>query len=350
MNETHGGIHGVPVKLLWADNKYQVPLALNFYRRWKEKGILCHNTYISGAEVALKDTYAKDKIPCIPSTYAPNQIDPPGWIFNPLCSYADGLAGAGRWFMEQWKKKGETRRVRLCIIYPDNTYGRAPLKAKKFLKHIGIDVVGEFVVPWNPVDTVASMYGAMAKKPDFIYLQHHAGGAAVIFRDMRKAGLLPKTPVIGGWYIMDNTTLKLAPVEGEGVMAVCPYGLPTENTPAVKILVDWHEKKHGTRELESYVYYYPSYIFGILSCEAIKRAYEKVGWPVTGQDVYNALVSLKDYDMGGLTDNISFTGTGPKSRRGSSSIRIIRIHDSKIEPLSDWFSVPLIKVDGSWID
>ncbi|MFH0844030.1 MAG: ABC transporter substrate-binding protein, partial [Pseudomonadota bacterium] len=228
--------------------------------------------------------------------------------------------------------------------------GRSALQAKKFLASIGIDVVGEFVVPWNPIDSTASMQGVKSKNPDLVFLMHHAGGAAMIAKDMRKVGLTPKVPLIGVWYILDSTTIKLAGEAGEGMMSVSPYGLSTEDKPGLKEMAEWYADIHGTKEIASYPYYSCGYIYAKLGTDAIRMAYEKGGWPVTGQDVYNVLASLKDYDMGGLTAPVTFTGTGATSRRGSSSVRILQLQKGKLAPITDWFNVPFVKVDGTWAE
>ena len=78
-----------------------------------------------------------------------------------------------------------------------------------------------------------------------------------------------------------------------------------------------------------------------LGHEAIKRALEKHGYPITGEDVYEEMKGITHFDTGGLQP--PDFGWGETKRLATMGDRLIQIKDGKIvalTPAGEWLYTP----------
>jgi len=72
--------------------------------------------------------------------------------------------------------------------------------------------------------------------------------------------------------------------------------------------------------------------------ECIRRALERKGYPINGEDVRYEVVNLTDFDPMGVTPPVSISERDP---RASQYIRMVELQaDGKWKLLTDWARVP----------
>ena len=90
--------------------------------------------------------------------------------------------------------------------------------------------------------------------------------------------------------------------------------------------------------------YITSWAEGLIVAEILKKAIQNAGVDnLTPQVVEEqGIKKLDGYDVGGLQGPVSYT-TG--DNRLSSSVRVFRVENGEILPVSDWIDAPLIKYE-----
>ena len=80
--------------------------------------------------------------------------------------------------------------------------------------------------------------------------------------------------------------------------------------------------------MEHDAYYFFGWSVGIAAEEAIRKALNKVGYPISGEDIYNVLCTdFIDVDMRGLYPNVTF---GPEDRIGASEGFWLEVRSGKM--------------------
>jgi branched-chain amino acid transport system substrate-binding protein len=105
-----------------------------------------------------------------------------------------------------------------------------------------------------------------------------------------------------------------------------PFG---ENVPGMKALVDYHKAHHPDDTHDAL--YVRGWASATVWIEALRRA-DKAG-KLTGEGVKAAVESLKDFDMGGLTGNVTWT---PTDHRPSTRTAVYMIKGGKLVKVKEY--------------
>ncbi len=325
----NGGVNGKRVKLVDTDYGYKIPEAVAAYKRMvSDEKVILINGWGTGDTEALKDFINKDKIPYISASFSGHLTDPKKTPYNFFVapSYSDQLRAWLTWVKSDWKDK--SRNPKVAFFYGDNAYGRAPIEAgRRFAKENGIDLVGEEIVPGNFQDATTQLLDMKQNGADYAYINITTTGVSLILRDAKKLGLATKFG--SNPYGFSETLPAVAKEAAEGVTGVVPHVPFGENVPGMKKLVDFHKANHpnDTHDL----LYVRGWCYVLVWSEALKRA-DKAG-ALNGPGVKAALETLKDYDMGGLTSNVSYE---PADHRPSTKTPIYQIQGGKLVKVAEY--------------
>lgn len=305
----NGGVNGKPIELIAVDYSYKIPQAQAAYKKFVEQDkVIMVEGWGSGDTEALKDQVTKDKVPYFSAGFTAHMNDPAKAPYNFFlgASYSDQVRAFLMFVKKDWKDK--SRKPKIAFIYPNHGFGKSPIEAgKAFAKEMGFEVVEDEIIPASFQDVTSQMLNLQKKAPDYAFIQTTVQWAAGVLKDAKKLGL--KTKFCLNNYGMNEQLPELAKDAAEGV-----YGLVTNppfgaNVPGMKKLVDWHKKYHPN-DMHN-INYVRGWSYALTWSEALKRA-DKAK-QLNGEGVKKALETMKDFDLGGLVQPVTYTADDHRS-------------------------------------
>ncbi len=328
LTNSKGGINGKEIKLIDVDYAYKIPEAVSAYKRMKEEQVVLINGWGTGDTLALKNFINEDKVPYFSGSFAGDLTDPAKTPYNFFVgpSYSDQLRAWMSWVKEDWKDK--TRAPKVALFYGDNAYGKAPMPAgRAFAKENGIEVVDEEILPGNFQDATSQLLNMKQKGADYAYVNVTTTGVSLVLKGAKALGLTTKFGSNPYGFSEQLPLVAKETAEGvTGVMPHVPYGTPV---PGMKALEDFHKAKHPADTHDAM--YVRGWASATVWVEALKRA-DKAG-KLTGEGVKAALETFKDFDMGGLTSPVTWTGA---DHRPSTTTAVFMIKDGKLVKVKDY--------------
>jgi branched-chain amino acid transport system substrate-binding protein len=325
----NGGINGKKVRLISVDYGYKIPEAVAAYKRLiADEKVVMVNGWGTGDTLALKDFVNKDKIPYFSASFAGDLTDPSKTPYNFFVapSYSDELRAWLTWVKEDAKAKGGNPKV--AFIYFDNAYGKAPIEAgRRFCKENGIDLVDEQVVPGNFQDATSQLLGMKSKGAEYAYINVTTTGVSLILRNAKALGMNVKFG--SNPYGFSEALPAVAREAAEGVTGVMPHVPYGENVPGMKRLQEFHQKHHPNDTHDSM--YVRGWAYALTWTEALKRA-DQAG-KLTGEGVRAAAETLENFDLGGLTNPVTYT---PKDHRPSTKTAIYQVKGGKLVKIGEY--------------
>jgi branched-chain amino acid transport system substrate-binding protein len=323
-----GGINGKKIRLVWSDYGYKIPEAVAVYKRLvQDEKVVMINGWGTGDTLALKDFVNQEKIPYFSASFAGDLTDPSKTPYNFFVapSYSEGIRAWLTWVKEDYKGKGNPK---VAFIYADSAYGKAPIEAgRRFCKENGIDLVDEEIVPPSFQDATSQLLNMKAKGAEYAYFNATTTWLAVVLRDAKKLGLTTKFG--SNPYGFSETLPAVAKEAAEGVTGVVPHMPFGENVPGMKEVVEYHQKNHPNDTHDAM--YVRGWSYVKVWAEALRRA-DKAG-ELNGEGVKRATETLKDFDMGGLTSNVTYTAT---DHRPSTKVNIYIVKGGKLQKVKEY--------------
>jgi branched-chain amino acid transport system substrate-binding protein len=325
----NGGINGKKIRLVDVDYGYKIPEAVAAYKRMVgDDKVIMINGWGTGDTEGLKAQVNGDKIPYISASFSGHLTDPSKTPYNFFVapSYSDQLRAWLHWVKDDWKDK--SRNPKVAFFYGDNAYGKAPIEAgRRYCKDIGVDLVDEEIVPGAFQDATSQLLNMKQKGADYGYINVTTTGVSIILRDAKKLGL--NTKFGSNPYGFSEQLPLVAKEAAEGVTGVVPHVPFGENVPGMKRLVDFHKKNHPDDTHDAM--YVRGWCYVLVWTEALKRA-DKAG-KLSGEGVKAALETFQDFDMGGLTNPITYT---PTDHRPETKTAIYQIKGGKLAKVAEY--------------
>jgi len=340
LTNASGGINGKKLKLVDVDYGYKIPEAASAYKHMTEdEKVILINGWGTGDTLRLKDSVNADKVPYFSGSFAGDLTDPAKTPYNFFVapSYSDQARAWLSWVKEDWKDK--SRKPRVAFFYGDNAYGKAPIKAAKaFCAETGIDVAGDYILPPNFQDANSQLLAMKQVGADYAYINVTTTGVSLVLKGAAALGL--KTRWGSNPYGFSEQLPLVAKELAEGVTGVMPHVPYGENVPGMKALLDYHKANHPTDTHDAL--YVRGWASAVVWTEALRRA-DKAG-KLTGEGVKAALETLKDFDLGGLTSNVTWTPTDhrPSTRCAVYTIKggkLVKVKDYEFPRRPDWLGL-----------
>jgi branched-chain amino acid transport system substrate-binding protein len=327
-----GGIEGHPVKVELVDTKYELPLMRTAYARQKNRK---HTTIsfdsLSGGIEALRQEFAKDKVPVLMCTGHGPALYPPSWVVSMMPPYDDTLCTMADWIKKNWK---ENRAPRLALLLGDYASGRSPEAAKWYCEEKGIQIVATEYCPLLPTDTSDLLIRIRDAKPDFIYDTLMPGQVKVVLRDRLKLGIsIPQVNFVFNSFLIKKTVPQEAYAGYMGFQLTRSWW--EKGAPGVRFAYELY-KKRG--EVPPYVYIAATGA-AMVWAEAIKNAVHNSGYnKMDGPAILKGYKSIKNFNAMGLFKNIQYTSD---DLRGSKWLKICKFgNDGAIFDVTDWMEAP----------
>jgi len=309
--EKYNPIPGTTIKILMEDTGYDPKRYLPVLKKFVEEGISAG--YIMGTmgTMTMEKELRELKIPCVSegSGYPP-AINPPGYVFLLRPLYPDFLATAGIYFMEQWKKAGKTEKPKLIEITWDTPYGRGCIdQGEPWAKAYGYEVLPYQLFSGQPNDLSTQLLKAKNLKADLVYSNHLEGHQAVLLKDAARLDLLDKMQFCGGSECRGAEIIKLAGKATEGAWSVSHFADWTETqNKGIQLCMNLQKEFRGVLDYQTQ--YVMGVIPAIITAEAIRYAAKTFGpEKVSKETIYQALTTMPEIDMLGITANVKFSPT-----------------------------------------
>jgi branched-chain amino acid transport system substrate-binding protein len=325
----NGGVNGKKIRLIDVDYGYKMPEAVAAYKRMVgDEKVIMINGWGTGDTEQLKDQANADKMPYVSASFSAALTDPTKTPYNFFVapSYSDQLRAWLKWVKDDWKDK--SRNPKVAFFYGDNKYGKSPIEAgKQYGKEIGVDIVDEEIVPGVFQDATSQLLNMKQKGADYAYINVTTTGVSTIIKDAKKLGL--NTKFGSNPYGFSEALPAVAKEAAEGVTGVVPHVPFGENVPGMKKLMDFHKKNHPDDAHDAI--YVRGWTYVLVWGEALKRA-DKAN-ALNGPGVKAAMETLKDYDLGGLTNPVTYTAT---DHRPSTRTSIYMIKGGKLVKVAEY--------------
>ena len=325
----NGGVNGKKINLVEVDYGYKIPEAVAAYKRMlNDDKVIMINGWGTGDTEGLKALVNADKTPYVSASFSAKISDPSKTPYNFFVgpSYSDQLRAWLSWVKEDWKDK--TRNPKMAFYYGDNAYGKSPIEAGKlFCKENGIDLVDEEILPGVFQDATSQLLNTKQKGADYVYINVTTTGVSTVLKDAKKLGLNLKFG--SNPYGFGEGLPAVAKELAEGVTGVMPHAPWGENVPGMKKLVDFHQKNHPDDTHDTM--YVRGWTYMLVWSEALKRADKKNA--LNGEGVKNAMEELRNFDVGGLTNPITYT---PTDHRASTKTPIYMVKGGKLVKVGEY--------------
>jgi branched-chain amino acid transport system substrate-binding protein len=363
INEVEGGIDGIKINYVWADDKYDAANALIAYKRMRDR----HHpilwwTWSPGYVVTpAKDMFERDRTPVMFYTvYYPESYGPESMFFSLGYNPANNFTGLARWILQDWEASGRTGRPKLGYLHWDLPHGTAPLDADagKWVEEHGVDFVSRSFTPM-PLDLRPHLLGLRDDGADYVYFNALTSDAVTLIRDARAAGLWDDLKFIAE--AATDPYTNLLPIVGEaaeGLYQVAnnePWSAGPDVAKALRI----------TTEIREWAGHSPARI-DIASAASVKQvltavlrqAVADVGYEnLSGEAMYNAVLRVGPIDTQG---GFNLGGWTEDRRLAQSGMKMLQYRKmapgSEIPPdgimmetvaISDWIETTNI-FEGDW--
>ncbi len=342
-NET-GYVPGVNFETISYDNRFDVGRSLNGYELMKTRGVSVVHVQMTGANYALKDKYAQDKLVAIIPP-APKALHPPGWVFSADGSYADASGAAFDWIIQDWKAQGKTGKPKMGWLTWDADYGYSGLMANWYASDIGIDVLStEFFVSPAPKDVNAQLMRLRDKGVNYVISLGPDVAWSTILNNAYDLKLQQSGIKFVGVanVIFSDDLARLSKEAAEGSYLVMFYSsLYEDKLPGVQLLRQMQEKYRG--EWRDNLPSVRGWLSGRMVEEAVKQAIQKDGVSpdkIDGDAIYKSLEkNINNWDSGGLAGPMTISADNHGAARLA---KFFQMKGGKHLPISDWVKAPHI--------
>lgn len=331
VNEVKGGVAGNKIEMILVDTAYKVPEAVAAVRKFAvQDNVDMIATWGVGEGLAAKPIIQQYKIPTINYSTGWEILEPPiAYMYLPFGSYRMDCEAVLDYIRAIHKGK-ETPKVGLLTY--NSAYGRSIHKpSREYAEKQNINIVAIEEFPAITVDLTTELLRLQKSGAEYIFMQMLPASIITTFRSADRIGYDP--PFFGTWTSTDPDFFKM----GQGLIRnrlriQFPGGLPTDNTPGVKVLQELWKRYKTVDKFDAS--YWEGIVVGMIMERAMIRAQEK--FKEINRDTLNrAMESFKQEDFGGLIPNVTYT---PTDHGASFSARIVQVkEDGSFTPLTNFY-------------
>jgi branched-chain amino acid transport system substrate-binding protein len=236
--------------------------------------------------------------------------------------------------LEYIAKNAKKGKPKVAFFYSDTEFGKDPIAwAKARAAQLGVDVVAEVVTKVGAVDVTTEVLALKKAQPDYVIFQGYVlAPIPEVIRAARDHGL--QTTFMSTFWSMDKAIIdKLGP-DAEGYMGVNPYAYYWDDAPGIVAMRKYNERVHPAEAKYRPNSYIQGWFTGMIYVEAIRRVVAAKK-PVTGDNLKDALATIKEWDTGGITGKVTFTN----NKAGVGRVYKANVQKGIFEPVSDWIYV-----------
>jgi len=331
VNETKGGVAGNKIEMILVDTAYKVPEAVAAVRKFAvQDNVDMIATWGVGEGLAAKPIIQRYKIPTINYSTGWEILEPPiEYMYLPFGSYRMDCEAVLDYIRAIHKGK-EAPKVGLLTY--NSAYGLSIHKpSREYAAKNNVNIVAVEEFPPISVDLTTELLRLQKSGAEYIFMQMLPASIITAFRSADRIGYDP--PFFGTWTSTDPDFIKM----GQGLIRnrlriQFPGGLPSDNTPGIKVLQDLWKRYKTVDKFEAS--YWEGVAVGMIMERAMIRASEK-SKEITRETINRAMESFRQEDFGGLIPPVTYT---PTDHGASFQARIVQVkEDGSFTPLTNFY-------------
>jgi branched-chain amino acid transport system substrate-binding protein len=322
-----GGIGGKKLEYIFEDTEYKVDKAVAIFKRImaKDNPLIFYGDS-TGLGKAISPMI-KDKYKCFygstsfSSELADRANNPYVFVSGP--TYSDMVGILLKYIAK--KKPG----ARVAFFYSNTEFGKDPIPfGKKMVTELGLELVADMIGQPGAVDVSSQVIELKRTKADYLILQGFVlSPVPALLKGCKDMGV-KVVPMATFWGMGKMVIDALGPL-AQGFTGVMPYTYYWYDVPAVQEMKAFNAKHHPDVKYRT-TYYTQGWFTGMIFAECLRRA-DKAG-KLTGEGVSDALATIKDWNVGGLTAPVTFK---------NNKIPVAKVWQANVqkkiyEPISDW--------------
>jgi branched-chain amino acid transport system substrate-binding protein len=339
-NNVQGGAKGRPFQVIEIDVKYEVPLAVDAYKKLTTRdGVAQMIPFGTPLIDALAPSANNDRIviwsPGFGLSDAADGKKFPN-VFPGVATYHSQAMALMKYIGDEWKSKGNTSPPKVIYLYWDNPAGQDPLQLIKTKSAgLGLEVIDTIGVPATTVDMTTIMTQVKDKNPDYVLAHVFAKQPVLMLQAAEKIGF-PANKIVGFVWALEEDTVKLVGPSAEGFRGLQFTSHFSDEPEAYQILDRyWRDagKQPNARSRAS-VFYTRGLAIGNFMVEAARMANNPMDGPSLKQGIETG---LRDFRAHGLLGGTSIT---PEDHGGSRKVRMYVAKSGKLASVGEWFEGP----------
>ena len=343
VNTELDGAGGYEIEVVWLDNAYDASKVVINVKQFMDEDCVLFTTASSAMMSACMEIANRAGFPGIASFNAPVLHRPPLHIYGQMPDYGDDWAAFAKYYLDNiWKGPGKPK---MALHLLDNSTGAgARMAAEAGAEDMGIELRDEWIFE-HPA-TTSSETTSLTTLPDDIdvlYISSTPAPTAIVIKSAVELGMYPGMTIACGHAGFTSALVELAGADiVEGVYGVYPTVGWDDDVPAMAKMTEYCQKYHpddyGNMD------YIISWAQSLITAEILRLAVENAGADNLTPQVVEAqgLKKLKNFDVGGLHGPVSYTSG---DNRLSKSVRVFRIDDGVLEPITGWVESPFISYE-----
>ncbi len=341
VNNSLGGVKGRPVEVLEIDHKYEVPIAVDGYKRLVTRDnvpqILSYGTPMTDA---LAASAIQDKVVLWTPGYGLSESADGTkfpYVFVGVATYYAQAMAIMDYIAQEWKQQGNTGNAKFVYLFLDNPAGRDPLEViRNESEGLGLDLIDAVAVPITTVDMTTIMSTISEKNPD--YIMSNVGGRlpALSLQAAEKVGFPRERMITMVWGISEDE-VELTKQAAEKYRGLQFTALLSDNPEAYQLLDKYWKDAGQQPNSKRNSAFYPR---GMMAADIMVQAMLLADDPTKGESVKKGAESIKDFTAHGLIGGTTLTA---EDHGGTRKVRMYEIQNGELKRVKDWFEGPLPK-------
>lgn len=327
LNNT-GGINGRKVKLIIEDDRYSVPRAIAAFKKlvFKDEVVSTLGMGGTGQTTALFREIEKNKMVSIPLSWSNSMTDPlRKFIFTPGNDNKDEI----NIIMEYIVSITKGKNPRFAVISPDVEFGKSGARIMEAkAKELNLKIVGQEILDMGSIDASTQMLSLRRAQASHIIVIEPNPGIVAVLRAAKRLNYFPD--YYGTFHAFGDEVAGTTDGIAENMYGAAAFGSwfdDSEGISEIRKIVLLHDPKITS----VHRYFIKAWITSNIITEGIKRA----GKNCYGDSLVNALETIKNLDMKGITGPISYSS---KNHKGNNYARIYKadVRKGYFTPVTDW--------------